>query len=143
MLTYTKYFQLIDKSKVREEIVGFVGADCWGVYMQKQNVNWLEHGCGGATCATCDSEKIVYFDTIALDDKNKELMKLKQQLKQQNYRIRDELCLVNSKTMNDVIEKMNDGYVLTIVMFGDQSAGDISVFKVDHHYVWFLTKKDE
>jgi hypothetical protein len=148
MFTISKYFQvMISESKLKEEIRGITSSDCWGAYTQKQWVN--EYGGDGEGI----NDKYVYFDTIALDlpypsyfnlnpnAMESEKEKYTEYLRQES--IREKLCTdVANELMDEVVAKINNGEILTLVMFENQAYGDVSFFKVGDNYVWTRTKQD-
>jgi len=125
-ITYSKSVKILNnKQELMKEIRIYVGADCWGVYTQEQKSEDMEM-----------DNKHVYFDTIARLVNNCITTSVEED------KVREELYTENSPLMEEVISKMDNGEILTVVMFGNQTFGDVSFFKVNNAYVCTVSRKD-
>lgn len=114
----SKFVQIINsENELKQHIAGFVGADCWGCYIQK---NW-ENGADRYDI----NEKYVYYDSFNNKDEN-----------------REKLYTVDSDLMQEIVDKINNNEILTLVLFSDQSYGDVSFFKVDDKYILTRFRSD-
>jgi len=136
MITYSKYTEVITSvSELKKIVRDYIGADCWGCYTQKKKKwHW----------ATDEvNDKCVYFDLIELENINGKDSEEEEKEEKRQEKVREKLYSDHdNEVMDEVVTKIDNGEILTIVMFYDQNYGDVSFFKVGENYVWTCIKQD-
>jgi hypothetical protein len=120
----TKNFKVMtSESELEEEIRWF--ANCWGCYTQNK-----------------DGVRYIYFDSIGLNGLSENEKNLKYELHLQI--VRKLYKKDNNELRDEIVAKINNGEIFTVVIAGDPiyGDGDVSFFKVGSNYAWTFIKQD-